>query len=177
MTLWDRLYDNEWFVSRTEKATHTDLAAELRRAREAVEDATADVERARAVSPAAVAVALSSMNAAQAGLARAEARAAAAEQCTHVVAGHAFTITTVEAADGSRERVVESCTVDRKATLRSPVPFERVWTAVLTDPRSKDRSHRVVRLEADADESLAEVCRWVATGQLWPVTEPHRNSA
>lgn len=177
MTLWDRLYDNEWFVARTEKAAHTDLAAELLRAREALEDATADVERARAVSPAAVAVALSGMNSARAALARAEARAAAAQQCTHVVGGHAFTITTVEAPDGSVERVVESCTEDRKATLRSPAPFERLWTGVLTDPQSRDRGHRVVRLEADADESLAEVCRWVATGQLWPVTELHRNTA
>ena len=102
MTLWDRLYDNEWFVARTKQATHTDLAEEVRRAQEALTEAAVEVERARTVSPAAVAVALSGMNAAQAALDRAEARSEAARMCTHVVAGHAFTITVVDALDGSR---------------------------------------------------------------------------
>lgn len=177
MTLWDRLYDNEWFVARTKQATHTDLAEEVRRAQEALTEAAVEVKRARTVSPAAVAVALSGMNAAQAALDRAEARSEAARMCTHVVAGHAFTITVVDALDGRQERVVESCTAERKATLRSPAPFERQWTAVLVDPGSRDRSHRVVSLQDDADESLTDVCRWVATGELWPVPEPGRHYA
>ena len=65
----------------------------------------------------------------------------------------------------------------RKATLRSPAPFERQWTAVLVDPGSRHRSHRVVSLQDDADESLTDVCRWVATGELWPVPEPGRHYA
>ena len=110
----DRLYDNEWFVARTKQATHTDLAEEVRRAQEALTEAAVEVERARTVSPAAVAVALSGMNAAQAALDRAEARSEAARMCTHVVAGHAFTITVVDALDGRQERVVESCTAERR---------------------------------------------------------------
>lgn len=164
MTLVDRLYDNDWYVTSVVQSAHTDLAVEVMRAAQARDVAVADVERARLISPAAVTLALSSSNAAQAALDRAQARAAAAGRCTHVVDGHAFTVRG-GAAEGTREVTVASCTLDRTATLWPPSEVG-VWTAVLRDPASRYAGNSTVPLVADAQESLERACRWIVTGQF-----------
>ena len=75
MRLMDRLYDNDWYVASARPDVQADVAAELLRAAQAHDVAIAEVERARAVSPGAVVLALSSSNATQAALGRAQARA------------------------------------------------------------------------------------------------------
>ena len=92
MRLVERMFDNAWYVASRETPSHEALQAELERALQAHRDASRDLERARAVSPSAVALALSTLNSTQAALGRAEAKAAAATRCTHVVDGHAFTV-------------------------------------------------------------------------------------
>ena len=113
MTLVDRLYDNDWYVTSAEQAAHTDLAVEVIRAAQTRDMAAADVERARLISPAAVSLALASSNSAQAALDRAQARAAAAARCTHILDGHAFTVQDGRST-GTREVNVASCTLERR---------------------------------------------------------------
>jgi hypothetical protein len=164
MTLVDRLYDNDWYVTSVERAAHADLAVEVHLAAQARDTAVADVEQARLISPAAVTLALASINSAQAALNRAQARAAAAARCTHVVHGHAFMIGD-GAAEGTPEVSVASCTLDRTAALWPPSDVG-VWTAVLKDPAARYGGSATVHLVADEQESLDRACRWIVTGQL-----------
>lgn len=164
MTLVDRLYDNDWYVTSAEHAAHTDLAVEVIRAAQTRDMAAADVERARLISPAAVSLALASSNSAQAALDRAQARAAAAARCTHILDGHAFTVQDGRST-GTREVNVASCTLERTATLWPPTELG-VWTAVLRDPAARYGGSTTVRLGADERESLEQACRWIVTGNL-----------
>ncbi len=145
MRLMDRLYDNDWYVASARPEVQADVAADLLRAAQAHDVAMAEVERARAVSPAAVVLALSSTNATQAALGRAQARAKAASQCNHVVDGHAFAVREVTGVTGDRDFVIASCTLERTVTMRPPTGVGR-WTAVLIDPGSRHRPDAVVSL-------------------------------
>ena len=165
MRLMDRLYDNDWYVASARPEVQADVAADLLRAAQAHDVAMAEVERARAVSPAAVVLALSSTNAAQAALGRAQARARAASQCTHVIDGHAFAVREVTGVTGDRDFVIASCTLERTVTMRPPMGVGR-WTAVLIDPGSRHRPDSVVSLSADMDDSFAQACRWIVRGEL-----------
>lgn len=165
MRLMDRLYDNDWYVASARPDVQADVAAELLRAAQAHDVAIAEVERARAVSPGAVVLALSSSNATQAALGRAQARARAASQCTHVFEGHAFAVREVTGVTGDLDFVVASCTLERTVTMRPPVGVGR-WTAVLMDPGDRQRPDAVVSLSADMDESFAQACRWIMRGEL-----------
>lgn len=165
MRLMDRLYDNDWYVASARPEVQADVAADLLRAAQAHDVAMADVERARAVSTAAVVLALSTSNATQAALGRAQARARAASQCTHVVDGHAFAVREATGVTGDRDFVIASCTLERTVTMRPPMGVGR-WTAVLIDPGSRQRPDAVVSLSSDMDDSFAQACRWVVRGEL-----------
>jgi hypothetical protein len=160
------MFDNAWFVASRDSSSHHALQEELARALQAHRDASRDLERARAVSPAAVAVALSSLNSTQAALGRAEARAAAATRCTHVVEGHAFQVRDQTGVTGSPEREVRSCTLDRVAVLVPPGEFTPVWTARLTDSARRHLGVTTVNLSPNEVEAFAQVCLWVMTGDL-----------
>lgn len=164
MKLMERLFDNAWYVASAEETARADLAAELLRAEQAHDVAVAEVQRAREVSYAAVAVALSSLNSTLAALGRAQTKAEAAARCTDIVDGHAFSVTRIRGVTGAPEVVVASCTLERTATLRSPEGSD-VWTARLHDPASGGVPASVY-LAADAGESFEQACRWVATGSL-----------
>ncbi len=164
MKLMERLFDNAWYVASADPAVRADIAAELLMAEQAHDVAAAEVQRAREVSYAAVAVALSGINSTRAALGRAQAKAEAAERCTHVVDGHALNVTEVVGVTGADEVVVASCTLDRTATLRPPADTP-VWTARLVDP-SAAGAVQVVRLATDYDESFEQAGRWVALGSL-----------
>lgn len=164
MKLMERLFDNAWYVSCADPLVRADIAAELLRAEQAHDVAVAEVQRAREVSYAAVALALSSLNSTLAALGRAQTRAAAAERCTHVVDGHAFNVSRAVGVTGEAEVVVTSCTLDRTATLRPPAGSP-VWTARLVDP-SAGGAAPVVHLGSDERESFEQACRWVALGSF-----------
>lgn len=163
MKLMERLFDNAWYVATADPMVRADIAAELLRAEQAHDVAVAEVQRAREVSYAAVALALSGINSTRAALGRAQTKAEAAGRCTHVVDGHAFSVGRAVGVTGADEVVVTSCTLDRTATLTPPVatPF---WTARLVDPSAG--TDREVRLGSDEHESFEQACRWVALGSL-----------
>lgn len=165
MKLMDRLFDNDWFVSCAQPTARADIATELLRAAQAHDVAMADVQRAREVSPSAVAIALSAINSTQAALGRAQARAAAASRCTHVVDGHAFNVTEVRGVTGAHEVAIVSCTLERTATLRPPAGGD-VWTARLVDPAARYRPEAVVSLGPDPQDSFQQACRWILSGSL-----------
>jgi hypothetical protein len=171
MKLMERLFDNAWYVASTEPTVRADIAAELLRAEQAHDVAVAEVQRAREISYAAVALALSGVNSTRAALGRAETKAAAAARCTHVVDGHALSVTRSVGVTGIEEVLVASCTLERTATL-SPPDTLPVWTARLTDPSDPGAQPRLVRLAADHHESFEQACHWVATGAL-PSGRPH----
>lgn len=164
MKLMERLFDNAWYVASADPAVRADIAAELLRAEQAHDVAVAEVQRARQVSYAAVAVALSGLNSTLAALGRAQTKAEAAERCTHVVDGHALNVTSVVGVTGDEEVVVASCTLDRTATLRPPADTP-VWTVRLVDPSAAGAA-QVVRLGTDYAESFEQAGRWVAMGSL-----------
>ena len=165
MKLVDRLFDNDWFVASGQPTARADLAAELLMAEQAHDVALADVERAREISPAAVAVALSALNSTQAALGRAQSKATAAARCTHVVDGHAFTVTDACGVTGAQEFVIASCTLDRTAALRPPVDGDG-WTARLVDPAARYRPDTIVSLGPDPEDAFVQACRWVVSGAL-----------
>lgn len=165
MKLMERLFDNAWYVASADPTTRADMAAELLRAEQAHDVAVAEVQRAREISYAAVAVALSGVNSTLAALGRAQAKAEAAARCTDVVDGHAFTVTRALGVTGAEELTVTSCTLERTATLRPP-DTTPVWTARLVDPSDGSAQARLVHLDADGRQSFEQACRWVATGAL-----------
>ena len=165
MKLMERLFDNAWYVASAEPTTRADISAELLRAEQAHDVAVAEVQRAREISYAAVAVALSGVNSTLAALGRAQAKAEAAARCTDVVDGHAFTVTRARGVTGAEELKITSCTLERTATLRPP-DTTPVWTARLLDPADGSGQARLVHLAADSRESFEQACRWVATGTL-----------
>ena len=165
MKLMERLFDNAWYVASAEPTTRADIAAELLRAEQAHDVAVAEVQRAREVSYAAVAMALSSVNSTRAALGRAQAKAEAAARCTDVVDGHAFSVGQAVGVTGAAEVVISSCTLERTATLRPP-DTTPLWSARLVDPSDGSGQPRLVRLAVDYRESFEQVCRWVATGAL-----------
>jgi hypothetical protein len=165
MKLMERMFDNAWFVASAEPTVRADISAELLRAEQAHDVAVAEVQRAREVSYAAVAMALSSVNSTRAALGRAQSKAEAAARCTDVVDGHAFNVTRAVGVTGAQELTVTSCTLERTATLRPP-DTTPVWTARLVDPSDGGGQARLVYLAADDRESFEQACRWVATGAL-----------
>ena len=165
MKLVDRLFDNDWFVASAQATARADVAAELLRAEQAHDVALADVQRAREISPAAVAIALSALNSTQAALGRAQSKAVAAAQCTHVDDGHAFNLTEVRGVTGAQEFVLASCTLGRTATLRPPASGDG-WTARLVDPTARFRPATVVSLGPDPEDSFVQACRWIVSGSL-----------
>lgn len=165
MKLVDRLFDNDWFVASAQPTARADLAAELLRAEQAHDVALADVQRAREISPAAVALALSAVNSTQAALGRAQSKATAAARCTHVVDGHAFMVTDVQGVTGAMEFAIASCTLDRTATLRPPADGDG-WTARLVDQAARFRPETVVSLGPDPEDAFVQACRWVVAGSL-----------
>lgn len=164
MKLMERLFDNAWYVASADPQVRADIAAELLRAEQAHDVALAEVQRAREISYAAVALALSGLSATLAAMGRAQTKAEAAERCTHVVDGHAFRVTQVVGVTGAEEVAVASCTLERTVTLRPPATTP-MWTGRLVDPAS-GAADQVVRLSIDYDESLERACRWVALGSL-----------
>ena len=166
MRLVERMFDNAWYVATRETPSHEALQAELERALQAHRDASRDLERARAVSPSAVALALSTLNSTQAALGRAEAKAAAATRCTHVVDGHAFTVRDQTGVTGAPETEISSCTLDRTAVLVPPGDLTPVWTARLTDPARRHLGVTTVNLSPKEAEAFEQVCRWIVTGDL-----------
>jgi hypothetical protein len=160
------MFDNAWFVASLERPPHAQLEAELETALQAQRDAARDVERARSVSPAALAVALSSLNSTKAALGRAEARVQAATRCTHVVDGHAFAVSEVVNPHGVTEKVVASCTLPRSAVLVPPDGYDRGWSARLDEGIRRGPAPTTVQLSADPETAFTQACRWVVTGDL-----------
>lgn len=164
MTVIERIYDNEWFVSNATPTARAQLAAAVDWAQLDWESAADAATRARGVSSAAFAVALAQTNVAQAALDRAKANATAAARCTHIANGHAFSVvTTVES--GARRLEVSSCTLRRSARLALTGQGEN-WTAVLSDPHARTRDDAHVTLDTDPWDSLHRIFHWITTGEL-----------
>lgn len=164
MTVIERVYDNEWFVSHASPAARAQLAEAVAEAMHECVAAAESAARARQLSSAAFAVALADANAAQAALDRARARAAAAARCTHIANGHAFHVETT--AEGRARRLeVRSCTLTRSARLTVNGHGED-WSAVLSDPGARGRADAQVSLGSDPWDALHRMFQWITTGEL-----------
>jgi hypothetical protein len=162
MTVFERLYDNAWFVQNADPEARADLLVEVTRA-------TADVMTARAAAIAEIsatgpegAVARSHLFAALASLDRARERAEAAARCTDVVDGHAFAVRESLEASGCQQLVVTSCTLTRQAVIvRDGGPDQRRWFISLSDPDSR-RPGAAPAMAGSREEALAVAFRWIA---------------
>ena len=187
MTVMERIYDNAWFVANADPEARQGLAESLAQAIRTWEQAQSAAREAQAVSPFAVALALSDGNAAQAHLDRVRTQVEAAGRCTHVISGHAFSISRTYRGGGGRQLEVASCTLPRSASMSLSEPGA-TWTALLVDPDDRHDPARVILgpdragasdlldpcdvedlgdlLDVVDPQALLRVCQWIVSGQL-----------
>ena len=95
----------------------------------------------------------------------AEAKAAAATRCTHVVDGHAFTVRDQTGVTEPRDRG-QPLHARPSRGARSSGGLHPVWTARLTDPARRHLGVTTVNLSPKEAEAFEQVCRWIVTGDL-----------
>jgi hypothetical protein len=168
MSVMERLYDNDWYVSHAAPSQREALEADVTRAWMVREASVEDVERARTVStisPARSALALSLGNVVQAEYDRARARLLEASRCTDIVDGHAFTVRREIGQGGAMTVEITSCTLLRRASL-STTGRGQQWTAVLHDPERRNVASFSTSFGTDPWGAFHRACEWITTGLL-----------
>ena len=168
MTVMERLYDNDWYVSHASPSQREALEADVTRAWMVREASVEDVDRARTVaniSPARSALALSMGNVVQAEYDRARARLVEAARCTDIVNGHAFTVRREVGQNGAMTVEITSCTLLRRASLSTRGRGED-WTATLHDPERRNVGSFSTSFGSDPWGAFHRACEWITTGLL-----------